>query len=163
MTCRSYLYSQGCDFVQGVVGEFFVPQRGKQLLEEFGLTDCYPLPVLLARRDNISATGPDNISVDTTYYRSIVGKLLYITNTHLNIVFSVEILSRFSHNPCERHLALAKKVCKYLCETINFSFTYTHADSLKLSGYIDSDWASDMESRCSTTRYIYYINNTPLC
>ena len=42
---------------------------------------------------------PSSESVDVTLYRSMIGCLLYLTASHLDITFSVGVCYRFQSNP----------------------------------------------------------------
>ncbi|GKD35291.1 hypothetical protein Tco_1250800 [Tanacetum coccineum] len=44
--------------------------------------------------------------VDATLYRSLVGKLLYLTATRPDIMFVASLLSRFMHNPSQIHIGV---------------------------------------------------------
>ena len=62
---------------------------------------------------------------DPTKYRKLVGSLIYITPTHLDINFDVGILSRFMHQPCEGHWIATKRVLGYLKGTQLFGIKYS--------------------------------------
>jgi len=47
-------------------------------------------------------------------YKQLVGGLIYLNTTRLDISFIVGILSRFTQNPCEGHWSSAKRVLKCL-------------------------------------------------
>lgn len=49
-----------------------------------------------------------------TYYRNLMGKLNFLTNTILNIVYSVQHLSQFMDDPIEPHLKVAFHLLRYL-------------------------------------------------
>jgi hypothetical protein len=50
---------------------------------------------------------------------SLVGYLIYLTNTKPNIVLPVSIISRFIEEPSTFHLPAAKKIMWYLQGTKN--------------------------------------------
>ena len=55
--------------------------------------------------------------IDSKYFKSLVGFLIYLTNSRPNILFSVSIISRFIENPSRLHLAAAKRILRYLQRT----------------------------------------------
>ena len=57
---------------------------------------------------------PSGESVDVTLYRSMIGYLLYLTASRLDIVFSVGVCSRFQSNPKVSHLNVVKRIIKYV-------------------------------------------------
>ena len=57
---------------------------------------------------------PSGESVDVTLYRSMIGYLLYLTASRLDIAFSVGVCSRFQYNPKVSHLNVVKRIIKYV-------------------------------------------------
>jgi len=55
------------------------------------------------------------------HYLSLVGSLLYATQTHPDIQFSVNLITQFSGNPGIPHLEAAKHILHYLKGTQEFS------------------------------------------
>lgn len=53
-------------------------------------------------------------------YWKIVGSLLHLTSTKLDIMFTPSLLSRFMHNSTKVHMGTAKRVPWYICGTIDF-------------------------------------------
>lgn len=54
---------------------------------------------------------------NATLYKCLVGKLLYLTHSRPDIVFTVNVLSRSMANPTKIQLWVAKKVLRYLAGT----------------------------------------------
>ena len=61
--------------------------------------------------------------------------------------------------PYQSHLQAAKRILCYLSGTQDHGIFYTYSNAYHLVGYIDSDWASDIESCKSTSRYVFYLGN----
>ncbi|GJU11215.1 reverse transcriptase domain-containing protein [Tanacetum coccineum] len=79
---------------------------------------------------------------DPSHYRTLVGKLIYLTITRPAISFVVQLLSKFSQAPRTTHLKALLKVLRYikLCPSQGLHFP-TH-NNLRLTAYCDSDWAT---------------------
>ena len=58
-------------------------------------------------------------AIDQKTYRGIIGSLLYLTASILDIQFNVYLCARFQANPKESHLIDVKRIFRYLSETIN--------------------------------------------
>jgi hypothetical protein len=74
--------------------------------------------------------------VDATMFRQITGSVMYLTNTRLDICFS---LSQYLVEPIRVHIVATKHMMRYLKGTLNFGLYYTRDLDFRLSGYIDSD------------------------
>ncbi|XP_016191993.1 uncharacterized protein LOC107632866 [Arachis ipaensis] len=95
-----------------------------------------------------------------TLYRSIVGGLQYATITRPDISFSVNKLSQFMSNPCQEHWVAVKRVLRYLAGTAELKLQFHRCTDLRFSAFSDSDWASDLDDRKSTTGFcVYYSSN----
>ena len=46
----------------------------------------------------------DGTAVDKGRYQRLVGKLIYLAHTRLDIGFSVSVVSQFMNNPSEEHM-----------------------------------------------------------
>ncbi|GJU74306.1 hypothetical protein Tco_1265711 [Tanacetum coccineum] len=79
----------------------------EKILKIFDMSECKlkdtPLAVneMLMKEDGSS-------KVDVTLYRSLVGKLLYITATRPDNMFAASLLSRFMHNHSQIHMGVGK-------------------------------------------------------
>nr|GFC89148.1 ribonuclease H-like domain, reverse transcriptase, RNA-dependent DNA polymerase [Tanacetum cinerariifolium] len=63
----------------------------------------------------------DGNSVDTTYYRSLIGSLRYLLHTRPDLSYSVGLLSRFMQDPKEHHLKAVKQGTQFFMEEASTS------------------------------------------
>jgi hypothetical protein len=77
-----------------------------------------PLGTKLSKKDE----GP---IVDSTLYKSLVGSLLYLTTTRLDIVYVRSLVSRFMESPKDSHSKMEKRILRYVVGTLNFGLWYT--------------------------------------
>jgi hypothetical protein len=89
--------------------------------------------------------------IDAMLYRQIIGSLVYLTNTRLDICFSVNTLSQFLVEPRHVHLMPAKHVMRYLKGTIDCGLSYDGDHDFTLSGYTDADWTGSVFDRKNTS------------
>ena len=89
-----------------------------------------------------------------------------ITQTQPNISFPVLVLSHFNHNPSPAYQKALQRVICYLQTTEHFGITYRAINSNKsgigLHVYSNSDYVRDIDTRKSTSRYIFYTENRPI-
>ncbi|XP_061339070.1 uncharacterized mitochondrial protein AtMg00810-like [Gastrolobium bilobum] len=103
----------------------FISQKKyvEDILDWFQLKGCNPVntPVecgLKLHKDHVGK------KVDNTLYKQIVGSLMYLNATRLDIIYSVSLISRHMENPIELHLLVAKRIIYYLQGTRDFRIFY---------------------------------------
>jgi hypothetical protein len=91
-------------------------------------------------------------------YASTVGSLMYAqVYTRPDIAFAVGMLGRYQSDPGLDHWRAAKKVMRYLQGTKDYMLMYRRTDNLEVIGYSDSDFAGCIDSRKSTSGYIFLM------
>ena len=93
------------------------------MLERFNLQDCNPVknpiePSLKLHKDL------DGQKIDNTYYKQMVGSLMYLTATRPDVMCAVSLLSRYIELPTNLHSQAAKRVFRYLQGTTDFGVFY---------------------------------------
>lgn len=123
-------------------------------LKKFGMESCNPVrnPIVPGNRLTKEGVGP---SVDSTSFKQLVGSLRYLTVTRPDLIYSVNLVSRYMENPTEQHMLAAKRILRYLQGTIGFGIQYKHVGEEKLVGYVDNDYAGDEDDRKSTSGYAF--------
>ena len=94
-----------------------------KMLEQFKLTYCNPGSVPMHEGTKLSAD-MNTEKADSTLYRQMVGKLLYLTNTRPDISYSVEVASRFMNKPQKAHLDAVKQIMRYLKHTAKMGIMF---------------------------------------
>jgi hypothetical protein len=89
------------------------------MLMKFRIEYCEPFnkPMVIGcklRKDD------DSLEENQTLYRSIIGILLYMTTSRLEIVQEVGFVAWFQDAPKETHVEVVKIIFRYLKETLNF-------------------------------------------
>lgn len=133
----------------------------KELLIDSGLTNCKavvtPLPATLKLRDD-----EGNLIPDPTLYRSLVGKLNFLTHTRPDLSYSVKTLSQFMHSPRDSHVQALYHTLRYVYHTIGQGIILKGAPKLVLQAFSDSDWAACLDSRRSVTGYVLLLGQSPI-
>ena len=95
------------------------------------------------------------MSVERIPYVSAVGSLMYVmVCTRPDIAYAVGMVSRFLSNPGKEHWIAVKWMMRYLRGTSNLCLCFGGGKS-HLVGYTDSDMAGDVDTRRSTSGYIF--------
>ncbi|KAA0063766.1 gag/pol protein [Cucumis melo var. makuwa] len=91
-------------------------------------------------------------------YASAVGSLMYVMlYTRPDICYAVEIVSRYQSNPRLDHWTAVKIILKYLRRTRDYMLVYGAKD-LILTGYTNSDFQTDKDSKKSTSGSVFNLN-----
>ena len=98
--------------------------------------------------------------VDQTKYRGLIGSLLYLTASRLDLMFAVCLCVRYQVNPKESHFKVAKRILKYLKGTINVGLWYPSYSPIHLIGYSDSDFAGCKLDRKSTNDTCHLLGSS---
>eukprot|EP00253_Pinus_taeda_P004328 PITA_04328 len=131
------------------------------LLRHFHMEDCkqVPSPFQSGVKLSVTCTSPE---ADATLYRQLVGKILYLTHTRLDLSFVVGLTARFMQNSHESHCKPAKRILRYVRGTIQCGIHYSAKASPLLVGFTDSDWAGDPDDRKSTAGYMFTLGFGPI-
>ena len=99
------------------------------------------------------------VEVDPTLYRSMIGSLLYLTTSRMDIAFSVGVCARFQAAPKESHLTAVKQIIRYINGTSDYGIWYSRDSNECLAGYSDADWVRCIDDRKSTSGGCFYLGN----
>lgn len=75
----------------------------------------------------------------------MIGMLLYLIGTRLDIMHAVGIVGHFQGNPKESHLQAIKRIFKYLQGTQDFGLWYPKDVGLTRHAYIDENWVGNVD------------------
>ena len=129
------------------------------LLAEFNMEECKPKDVPLSVGTVLTKTAGSPLDTSKSPYSSLVGSLLYLSiTTRPDIAQAVGALARYMSSPTTTHWEAAKGVARYLAGTKEMGLTFgpsSAAADIELLGYCDADFAGDVDTRRSTTGYIF--------
>nr|GEV20990.1 retrovirus-related Pol polyprotein from transposon TNT 1-94 [Tanacetum cinerariifolium] len=134
----------------------------KEVLVRFNMWECNGVKNPIVPGTSVTKAGSGS-KVDETEYKSLVGSLMYLTVTRPDLMYAVCFISRFMSDPKEDHLALAKKILRYVKSTFDFGLLYERNSKSKLEVYTDSDYARDVEDRKCTSGYACIMSNATIC
>ena len=96
-------------------------------------------------------------------FASVVGSLMYaMLCTRPDICYAVGIVSRYQSDLGEEHWIAVKHILEYLRRTRDYMLVYS-SGSLETIGYTDSDFQADIDSRKSTSGYVFTLNGGAIC
>lgn len=84
-----------------------------------------------------------------TFYRSLVGKLNFLTHTRPDLSYSVQALSQHMQRPTLAHFDALKHTLGYVSATVGQGILLSASPQLTLQAYSDSDWGACPDTRRS--------------
>nr|GEX75102.1 uncharacterized mitochondrial protein AtMg00810-like [Tanacetum cinerariifolium] len=150
LVAKGYAQKEGVDFK-----ESFAPIAR---LEAVRLFIAVGTPMVTKHLDaDLSGT-----LVDQTKYRSMVGALMYLTASRPDIVHATCYYARYQAKPTEKHLTAVKRIFRYLKDTIHMGLWYPKDTGFELIAFLDSDHASCLDLRKSTSGGIQFLGGDKL-
>ena len=123
------------------------------VLARFGMENCKPVATpaegVLRRLDNGHADRE---------FMQFVGSVLYLAMiSRPDIAFAVQNLGRHMQRVGPEHWVAAKRLLRYLGGTrdLGLQFNGSAPNVINLVGYSDADWAGDVDTRRSTTAFVF--------
>jgi hypothetical protein len=132
------------------------------MLKKFGIEDAKAIRTPKGTNRTLDSDASGNM-VDQKMYRSMIGSLLYVTASRLDVMFSVCISARFQATPRESHLKAIKRTLRYLKHTRNVGLWYPKGTKFELVGYSDFDYAGCKVERRSTSGICQLLGRSLVC
>nr|GEW97280.1 uncharacterized mitochondrial protein AtMg00810-like [Tanacetum cinerariifolium] len=100
--------------------------------------------------------------IDQTKYRSKVEALMYLTTSRPDIMHARCYCARYQAQLTEKHLIAVKRIFWYLKDIIHMGLWYLKDTDFELTAFSDSDHASCLDSRKSTSGGIQFLGGDKL-
>ncbi|XP_038889313.1 uncharacterized mitochondrial protein AtMg00810-like [Benincasa hispida] len=126
------------------------------LLREIGMTRCKPTDTPVEVNNNL-VESVDDIPVNKKRYQRLLGKLIYLSHTRLDISYAISLVSQFIQSPYVRHMEAVTQILRYLKSTPRKGLVFRKNDRRCIEAYTDSDWAGSVTDRKSTSRYCTFV------
>jgi len=126
----------------------------EMILDRFGLKDGRSVSTPL--ETNVKLVKIDVPEVDAKTYQSALGGLMYaMLAVCPDLAYAVGALSKHTACPGQSHFAALKRVYRYLRGTTDTRLIYRKTSEMSLLGYVDADWAGDVNDRRSISGYTF--------
>ena len=143
-------------------GTFICQSKYTQdILKKFEMDKAKPSKTPMKTNGHLGLD-PKGKSVDQKVYRSMIGSLLYLCASRLDIMLSVCMCARFQAAPKECYMMAVKRILRYLVHTPNIGLWYPNGSKFKVVGYSDADYAGCKVDRKSTSGTCQFLVG-PLC
>jgi hypothetical protein len=140
--------------------ETFVHQAKytKDIVRKFKMEDSKAMTTPMSTTTTLDADEKGE-HVDQKECRSLIGSLLYLTATRLDIQFSVCLCTHFQASPRTSHRQAVRRIFRYLRHTPNIGLWYSASSSLVLHGFLDADFAGCRLDRKSTSGTCQFLGS----
>ncbi|XP_015936366.1 uncharacterized mitochondrial protein AtMg00810-like [Arachis duranensis] len=128
-------------------------------VDDIVLTGAKPASVLMDSTTRLYQDKSPLLS-DPFVYCRLVGRLIYLTTTRLDIMYATQQLSQFMTSPTESHLQAAKHVLRYLKTSPGKGLFFPKESEIQLLDFSDSDWAGCPDTRQSLTVYCFFLGSS---
>jgi hypothetical protein len=129
-----------------------------EILKRFDMLECKSMNTPMEAKLKLLVDTSSNW-IDATLYRHIIGSLMYLTNTRLDICFAMNTFSQFQVEPRRVHPVATKHVMRYLKGTLDYGLSYDGDHDFTLSGYTDADWAGSVADKKSTSECCFSLGS----
>ena len=140
--------------------EIFISQSKyiKEMLEKFGMEDFKPVSTPMITSYKLSKDD-ESKEVDQKLYKSMIGSLLYVIASRLDVMQAVGLVARFQANSKEAHVLAIKRIFRYLKGMTEFGLWYPKGNQLTLVSYTDANWVGSIDDRKSTSGATLYLGD----
>ncbi|GKA92089.1 retrovirus-related pol polyprotein from transposon TNT 1-94 [Tanacetum coccineum] len=124
-------------------------QYAIELLKKHGMDECVSMstPTAIERLDaDLQGTTTDQM----TYHR-MIGGLMYLTTSRLDIAFATFVYARYQARPLVKHLKEVKWIFRYLRQSYKMCLWYPKDSGFELIAYSDADHAGCKDDCKSTS------------
>ncbi|XP_038896409.1 secreted RxLR effector protein 161-like [Benincasa hispida] len=93
-------------------------------------------------------------------YCQLVGSLVYLTVTRLNITYAAHIVSQFMATPWTIHFIVFLHILRYVNGILEHGLQFSSQSSLVISSYSDANWPGEPTDTRSTSGYCFYLDDS---
>ena len=147
-------------------GKLYLSQKGyiEKVLHCFNMHNAKPVSTPLATHFKLSSAlcpvSEDDIEyMSRVLYSNAVGSLMYaMVCSRPDLSHSLSVVSRYMANPGKEHWDTVQWIFRYLRGTSNACLEFEKSRD-GLVGYVDSDYAGDLDKMRSLTGYVFTIDS----
>ena len=139
----------------------------KKVLNRFNMNEAKPVSTPLGSHFKLSKeqspkTEEEMDHMSKVPYVSAIGNLMYaMVCTRPDIAHAMGVVSKFMSRPGKQYQEVVKWILRYLKGSSDTCLCFT-STNLKLEGYVDANFASDIDSRKITTGFVFTLGGTAI-
>jgi hypothetical protein len=114
------------------------------MLKFFGIEDCNPVSTLMKTSCKLGKEDESNYAYQRLY-KSMIGILLYVISSRLDVIQAVGQVARFHEAAKETHVMEVKRIFKYIKAIEEYGLWYPKGNELSLVAYRDEYWDGSID------------------
>lgn len=126
-------------------------------MKETWILGCKPVDTPTDSNSKLGNNNNNSGPVDKRRYQRLVGKLIYLSHTRLDISFAVSVVSQFMNNPLEKHMEAVYRILRYLKMTPSQGLFFIKTEKKGIEIFVDLDWDGSVKDRQFTSGYYTYF------
>nr|GEU92920.1 uncharacterized mitochondrial protein AtMg00810-like [Tanacetum cinerariifolium] len=133
-------------------GGIFIHQSKYALesLKKYGFESYDPVDTPMVEKSKLDEDKEGKL-VDPSHYCGMIGTLLYLTASRLDLQFSICMCARYQARPTKKHLHAVKRIFRYLRGTVNRGLWYPKDSLTALTVFADANHTGCQDTRRSTS------------
>ncbi|KAI3450211.1 hypothetical protein Pfo_006876 [Paulownia fortunei] len=142
-----------------------------KVLQRFAMYEAKSVSTPLGKHFKLSATQAPGSDEEKNYmsrvpYASGVGNVMYeMVCSRPDLAYAISMVSRFMANPRDAHWEALKWTTRYLKGSMNLCLLFKKQEGglEYVEGFVDFDYAKNLDTRKSLTGFIFIIFGTTMC
>ncbi|KAJ9507131.1 hypothetical protein QJQ45_004864 [Haematococcus lacustris] len=127
------------------------------VVDRFGLADARPRATPLSTSEQLVREGEVVLRMGEHSYAKLVGSLMHLAVcTRPDIAHAVGLCAKYMAAPTQQHWQALHGVLRYVASTVSHGLAFGGAEGLV--GFCDADFAGDLDTRCSTTGFVFTMH-----
>ncbi|KAL0454797.1 UNVERIFIED_CONTAM: Retrovirus-related Pol polyprotein from transposon TNT 1-94 [Sesamum latifolium] len=152
--------------------KLWLSQQGyvEKVLDRLGMSKAKPVSTPLANHFKLSSeqcpkTDREIEDMAKVPYASVVGCLMYaMVCTHPDLAHAVSQVCKYMSKSGRHHWEAVKWIFRYLKGTFGHGVVFgSQQNDPLIVGYVDFDYAGDLDDKRSTIGYVFTLGGGPVC
>nr|GFB73022.1 retrovirus-related Pol polyprotein from transposon TNT 1-94 [Tanacetum cinerariifolium] len=125
-------------------------------LKKYGFESCDPVDTPMVEKSKLDED-KEAKAVDPSYYRGMIGTLLYLTASRPDLQFAICMCARYQARPTEKHVHAVKRIFRYLRGTVHQGLRYPKDSSVALTAFADADHDGCQDTHRNTSGSVQFL------